>query len=79
MLTDRPSQFVSVHIRRGDFTKWCKAGTPANKCFPSLEVYKAGIKRVKDQLLDTKGLYARHVIVTSDDTSPMFQESVKKV
>lgn len=44
-----------------------------------MQVYKEAIKRVKDQLLDARGLYARYVIVTSDDMSPMFQASVKRM
>jgi hypothetical protein len=56
-----------VHIRRGDFKKACKDPSNPESCYPPLELYKASINKIRDELLDRKGSYTKNVIVTTDE------------
>lgn len=71
-------QFVTVHIRRGDFAKSC--GTTGSKdCLATIATYKQAVHRVRAQVLDDAGTYARAVVVTTDEKDPVYLESLRKV
>ena len=74
----RTPDFVSVHIRRGDFKKWCK-DTPLEDCMASLEAYKRAVTRVRDDLLEARGVYARWVIVTTDETDEQYFAAIERL
>jgi hypothetical protein len=55
------SQFIAVHIRRGDFAVYC--GDRA--CYPALSVYARQVEEVKKEIYEKKGIVIRDVVVTA--------------
>ncbi|KAF8142225.1 hypothetical protein K438DRAFT_1995281 [Mycena galopus ATCC 62051] len=67
----RPSQYIAVHVRRGDFTIWCNiAGVPHQNCFAPLSAYDRRVSEVRAQLVNDTGVNATRVIIASDETDP---------
>jgi hypothetical protein len=65
-----------VHIRRGDFKGWCPEGIQLADCFAPLSDYDEKVQNVQNELRD-KGVIAKHVLVTSDETNPKWWSSVE--
>ncbi|KIY43900.1 hypothetical protein FISHEDRAFT_77825 [Fistulina hepatica ATCC 64428] len=67
--------FITVHIRHGDFTSYCK-DKPVNECWTSLATYADKVQEVRDDILARYGVNVTEVIVSSDETDPSFWEKV---
>jgi hypothetical protein len=69
-------QFISIHIRHGDFANWC-GDVPVWDCFASLDVIERRVREVQDELLARKGLDVKHVIMTSDERNSTWWDDVR--
>ncbi|KDQ07958.1 hypothetical protein BOTBODRAFT_88478, partial [Botryobasidium botryosum FD-172 SS1] len=69
--------FISVHVRRNDFTGWCPPGAPQEECFAPLSAYARRVEEVREELLITRGITADHVIMTSDERDPAWWDEVR--
>lgn len=69
-LTDMPGvgQFITMHVRHGDFAALCEPGTPQDECFAPLSRWAAGVEVVRKELRETRGVDVSRVLVTSDET-----------
>jgi hypothetical protein len=70
------SQYISVHVRHGDFVNWC-GGVPLEDCFANTTVINRRVQEEKDELLQRKGLHVEHVIITSDEQDPAWWDDVE--
>jgi hypothetical protein len=69
MLGLSPSpQFISVHVRHGDFGEWC-IGDDKTKCYAPLRTWEKHAEEVRVELRQRGVRGALPVIVTSDETS----------
>ncbi|TDL25263.1 hypothetical protein BD410DRAFT_717900, partial [Rickenella mellea] len=68
--------YVAVHVRRGDFRKACHE-IPVNECFAPPSAFARRVAEVQQELLGTKGIDARRVLVTSDETDPAWWSEIK--
>ena len=59
-------QWISVHIRRGDFAHWCYQ-VPVDDCFAPMSAFVRRVDEVKQEISQRKGIHVNHVIVTSDE------------
>ncbi|TDL28334.1 hypothetical protein BD410DRAFT_780825 [Rickenella mellea] len=73
---DEIPPYVAVHVRRGDFHWWCHE-TPANECFAPPSAFARRVAEVQQELLETKGVDASRVLVTSDETDPAWWSEIK--
>jgi len=64
-------------MRHGDFKAWC--GEDLSQCFPSLSVISRRVEEVKAELLQRKGIVVHHVIMTSDESDPVWWQGVKEL
>ncbi|KAJ7282065.1 hypothetical protein C8J57DRAFT_1500714 [Mycena rebaudengoi] len=58
--------YISVHVRRGDFRYWC-GDVPTQECFAPLSAYARRVDEVKAEILEHRGITVDHVIMTSDE------------
>lgn len=73
------TQIISVHVRHGDFifdSNLCGADIPPEKCFAPLSAWHDAVEEVRADLLKQKGVDAKHVVVTSDETDPVWWAEV---
>lgn len=70
------TQFISIHVRRGDFKGWCN-DVPVNECQAPLSAYVRRVQEVQDELVEKKGLNSLPVLLTSDESDPKWWAEVK--
>ena len=63
-------------MRRNDFANWC-GGQPIEFCFANTTVIARRVQEVKDELVQRKGIDAKHVIITSDETDPVWWADIE--
>ncbi|KAF7339343.1 hypothetical protein MSAN_02148100 [Mycena sanguinolenta] len=79
VLEDAPiPPFISIHVRHHDFQNWC-GETPIQDCFAPLPVIARRVQEVQQELLQTKGIKASHVIMTSDERDPAWWREVSEL
>lgn len=69
-------QFISIHMRRGDFRVYCKDVAEAD-CFPPLSAIADRVAEVQQELFDRKGISVTEVIMTSDERDPSWWAEVR--
>ncbi|TFK21604.1 hypothetical protein FA15DRAFT_597574 [Coprinopsis marcescibilis] len=74
---EKTPAFIAIHIRHGDFKNVCR-DIPLSDCFAPLSAVSRRVEEVKKELLDKKGIYVEHVIMTSDEKDPKWWEEVKE-
>jgi len=67
-------QFISVHIRYGTAKRICKDN---QDCLPQLDGYKRAVNRIREAILEARGVYVRWVIVTTDANDAAFLGSIE--
>jgi len=68
--------YISVHIRRGDFTAAC-GNTSPDECFAPLSRYASRVSDVSATLhLRGISIPSSHILVTSDEPSPTWWDQV---
>ncbi|KAK0194202.1 hypothetical protein F5146DRAFT_926365 [Armillaria mellea] len=67
--------YIAIHARHADFKNYCWGATQ-DVCFPSVTVTARRVQEVKDELLQTKGIDVKHVIMTSDERNASWWEEV---
>jgi len=73
---DQPTPpWIGIHMRHGDFKTWC--GEDLSECFPSFPAISRRVEEVKAEVLQLKGIVVEHVIMTSDETDPVWWDGVK--
>ncbi|KAF8899030.1 hypothetical protein BD779DRAFT_1431621 [Infundibulicybe gibba] len=70
--------WITIHVRHRDFADWC-GSVPLFECFATLPVISRRVQEVKAELLETKGIVANHVIMTSDDRNATWWDEVAKL
>lgn len=63
-----------MHIRQGTAKRQCKDD---KECLPQLDGYKRAVNRIREKILEERGVYVRWVIVTTDETDPVFFGSIE--
>ena len=81
-------QFIAVHVRHTDFKGWCAKDLPLTECFAPLDAYARRVQEVESELRAKwreNGINGSpyeempiRVLVTSDDTSNEFWDTVRK-
>ncbi|EAU91092.2 hypothetical protein CC1G_03260 [Coprinopsis cinerea okayama7 len=71
--TEEMPKFIAVHMRHGDFIDNCYF---AGHCLSTVEPFATKIERMKERLLEERGISVSHVIVASDETDRSFWEDI---
>ncbi|KAJ7786565.1 hypothetical protein B0H16DRAFT_1755951 [Mycena metata] len=71
--------FISIHVRHKDFKSWCEKDVSLEECYASLPVIQRRVREVQDELKETKGIEASHVIVTSDEKNGTWWRDVHEM
>jgi hypothetical protein len=74
----RFSQFISIHIRHGDFRVYCN-DIPEDQCFAPLPVIARRVSEVQQELRERKGIDVTRVIMTSDERDPNWWSEVRNL
>ncbi|KAI6047922.1 hypothetical protein EDC04DRAFT_36455 [Pisolithus marmoratus] len=69
-------QFISIHMRHGDFRIYCNEYTE-DQCFVPLPAIARRVAEIQQELLDRKGINVTHVIMTSDERDPNWWAEVR--
>ncbi|KAH8110631.1 hypothetical protein DFH11DRAFT_1730083 [Phellopilus nigrolimitatus] len=76
--------FVSMHVRHGDFGRYCAdddgaadADADAEGCFAPLSAFAVRVAEVKAELRERHGVEVEHVLVTSDERDPAWWQGVR--
>ena len=69
---------MTVHFRRRNHSKQC-SGDADSECLRSIDAYKQAVQRVRNELLEKRGQYARTVIVTTDETDAVVLAKLSKL
>ncbi|KAI0706099.1 hypothetical protein BC835DRAFT_1260723 [Cytidiella melzeri] len=69
--------YITVHVRHGDFKNWCYQGDFAD-CFAPLPVIARRVREVQDELYERKGIRIpmTRVIMTSDESDEAWWDEV---
>ncbi|KAJ7088883.1 hypothetical protein B0H15DRAFT_939266 [Mycena belliarum] len=67
--------YITVHARRGDFAKWCRA--PHEECLAPLAAYALRVDEVRAALFAARGVAVAHVVMTSDEAEPAWWDEVR--
>jgi hypothetical protein len=68
-------QYISIHIRHGDFKNWC-GQTPIEDCFASIPTIARRVEEVKTELRESRSINVDHVILTSDEKDESWWKEV---
>jgi len=69
--------YISIHVRHHDFQWWCDE-IPLKDCFAPLPVIARRVREIQEELLATKGLDVKDVVLTSDEIDPLWWADVAK-
>ena len=69
---------MTVHFRRRENSKQ-RSGEAESECLRSIDAYKQAVQRVRNELLEKRGQYARTVIVTTDETDAVVLAKLSKL
>lgn len=61
------TQFIAIHARRGDFLTAMCNGVPVDECAAPISAFVRRVDEVKKEILMSKGIDIKHVIMTSDE------------
>lgn len=70
--------FISVHIRRGDFVDVCE-NTPIEECFAPLSAYVRRVREVQEELEMRHGVSVQRVIVSSNEQNRAFWADIDRL
>jgi hypothetical protein len=67
-------QYITIHVRHGDFKGWCDTPVIA-ECFAPLSSIARRVEEVREELQRVKGISIAHVILTSDEKDRTWWEA----
>jgi len=70
-------QYIAIHVRHHDFQGWC-GDVPVKDCFAPVSVIARRVRDVQEELISTKGLHIRDVVITSDEDDPEWWADVNR-
>ncbi|KAF7309550.1 hypothetical protein MIND_00325900 [Mycena indigotica] len=70
-------QYISVHVRHGDFAGWCEV--VLKECFAPLSAIARRVEEVQDEIWEKERLIVDRVIVTSDEPNHEWWEEVNEL
>lgn len=76
--TDITNQYISVHVRHGDFGTWC-GSVPLDECFAPVKAIARRVEEVRSELQTRLGIYNTQVIVTSDEKDAKWWQEVENL
>jgi len=73
-------QFIAVHMRRNDFASNCiNNHRPIEECIPSVDVYKAKVDAIRQELLENQNRDVSEILLMSDEIDSSFWQGVKDI
>jgi hypothetical protein len=74
--TETIPPFISMHVRHGDFSRYCPEG---QICFAPLSTLQEYVEQVKEEVRRTKGIEVEKVLVTSDERNQEWWDGVREL
>ena len=72
----RVLQYISVHIRHGDFRNLCGAAANVDECFAPLSAFDRRVRELQDELEARTGVRPERVVMTGDEKDEKWWEDV---